>query len=341
MNKIAFTFILIGLLASDKIFAQNLVPNPSFEDTVNVRLMPDINLNNSLNWYMLHGGTPDYWNEDYGTAANPPFFNLVGRSGKSFSGIYTSLGTSYPNRREYIQVRINQPLVAGKQYAVGYYYYYGNGYSITHNLGFRFSYDTLSYPSWFSSPPITYDEHLGTNSLSYMDTNLALVSAISVGGDTNAWYLLQTTYTAVGGEEYLTIGNLYGVDSTSYTHISTPLNPINQISSYYIIDDVYVLDIEQLLDTNLVYIDTFNMGVPVTYNCIENSCIDPANATGIYSTLADCQEVCAVNAIKENNSTKQLLKITDVLGRESKPTPNMLLFYLYSDGTVEKRVLIE
>tara|TARA_B110000858_G_C17572484_1_gene367545 strand:+ start:449 stop:619 length:171 start_codon:yes stop_codon:yes gene_type:complete len=50
----------------------------------------------------------------------------------------------------------------------------------------------------------------------------------------------------------------------------------------YYIDDVFVPDVEQLQVTDLVYIDTFNVGVPVTYNCIENTCIDPANATGIY-----------------------------------------------------------
>ena len=47
------------------------------------------------------------------------------------------------------------------------------------------------------------------------------------------------------------------------------------------------------------------------------------------------------SAIQEHNGTKQLLKITDVLGRESKPTPNVPLFYRYSDGTVEKKLIIE
>ena len=37
---------------------------------------------------------------------------------------------------------------------------------------------------------------------------------------------------------------------------------------------------------------------------------------------------------------KQLLKITDLLGRETKNT-NQPLLYLYDDGTVEKRIVIE
>ena len=321
----------------------NLVPNPSFEDTVNIRLIPINNISNALNWYQAHDGTPDCWNEDYGTAANPPLYSHVGRTGKAFSGFGTSTHTFTPNSREYIQVRLSQPLIAGKEYVVGYYYAFtSTSYSVTYSLGFRFSYDTLSYPSWFTSPPTgIYYDHLGTNSLSYMDTNLALLTAMSMGGDTFAWYPLQTTYIAIGGEEYLTIGNLYGADSTSLVYISTPSNPVSQTISYFIVDDVYVLDIEQLQDTDLVYIDTFNMGVPISYNCIENTCIDPGDATGIYSTLADCQAVCGVNAIKEEEINKLLIKITDVLGRESKPTPNAPLFYRYSDGTVEKKLIIE
>ena len=38
---------------------------------------------------------------------------------------------------------------------------------------------------------------------------------------------------------------------------------------------------------------------------------------------------------------RQLLRIVDVLGRESKPKPNVPLFYIYTDGTVEKRIVIE
>ena len=37
---------------------------------------------------------------------------------------------------------------------------------------------------------------------------------------------------------------------------------------------------------------------------------------------------------------KQLLKIVDILGRESKSKKG-LLFYIYSDGTVEKKIIIE
>ena len=38
---------------------------------------------------------------------------------------------------------------------------------------------------------------------------------------------------------------------------------------------------------------------------------------------------------------KRLVKIVDVLGRESKEIKNQSLFYIYDDGTVEKKIILE
>ena len=48
----------------------------------------------------------------------------------------------------------------------------------------------------------------------------------------------------------------------------------------------------------------------------------------------------STTSIQEHTTNKELLKITDLLGRETKGT-NQLLFYIYDDGTVEKRIVIE
>ena len=37
----------------------------------------------------------------------------------------------------------------------------------------------------------------------------------------------------------------------------------------------------------------------------------------------------------------KLFKVTDILGRETKVTKNEALFYIYDDGTVEKKIIIE
>ena len=44
--------------------------------------------------------------------------------------------------------------------------------------------------------------------------------------------------------------------------------------------------------------------------------------------------------IEEHTTNKELLRTIDLLGRETKET-NQPLFYIYNDGTVEKRIIIE
>ena len=46
-------------------------------------------------------------------------------------------------------------------------------------------------------------------------------------------------------------------------------------------------------------------------------------------------------SILEVNSYKSLIKIVDVLGRENKDSQDGPLFYIYDNGTVEKRIIIE
>ena len=42
-----------------------------------------------------------------------------------------------------------------------------------------------------------------------------------------------------------------------------------------------------------------------------------------------------------NGTNRHKIKIVDVLGRETSPKSNTPLFYIYDDGTVEKRIVIE
>ncbi|HJN63429.1 MAG TPA: hypothetical protein QGG91_01810, partial [Flavobacteriales bacterium] len=50
----------------------------------------------------------------------------------------------------------------------------------------------------------------------------------------------------------------------------------------------------------------------------------------------------ATTAINELNSLKRkLLEVVDILGRNAKRTKNEPLFYIYDDGSVEKKIIIE
>ncbi len=48
------------------------------------------------------------------------------------------------------------------------------------------------------------------------------------------------------------------------------------------------------------------------------------------------------NAVYEvNGSNKKLVKVVDILGKEANPKQKGILFYIYSDGSVEKKVFVE
>ena len=60
--------------------------------------------------------------------------------------------------------------------------------------------------------------------------------------------------------------------------------------------------------------------------------------------LMNCDGWNNVNLIpvlEEYSANKELLKVTDLLGRETKGMTNDTLFYIYDDGTVEKKIIIE
>jgi hypothetical protein len=71
------------------------------------------------------------------------------------------------------------------------------------------------------------------------------------------------------------------------------------------------------------------------------TCTDPGTGAGMYASQASCDSACIVNGVEEQTTNKKLLKITDLLGRETKGFKNEVLFYIYDDGTVEKRIVIE
>ena len=71
--------------------------------------------------------------------------------------------------------------------------------------------------------------------------------------------------------------------------------------------------------------------------------------SAILYNLVGCDSIVNLNFIFDPasvinyNSTNQktLIKITDILGRETNGTRNKFLFYIFDDGTVEKKIIIE
>ena len=106
---------------------------------------------------------------------------------------------------------------------------------------------------------------------------------------------------------------------------------------------------------NTMYI--FDNGIRYTYYCIGSNCdslyqtyqITTYEVTGTSANFCTTTEEltiyvtdCSSAAIGElNNTPKQLIKIVDVLGRETPFKPNTPLLYIYDDGTVERKVVLK
>ena len=60
----------------------------------------------------------------------------------------------------------------------------------------------------------------------------------------------------------------------------------------------------------------------------------------VYLIKTDSQGLTSTFNIPTPSTKKELLKVTDLLGRETKQT-NQPLFYIYDDGAVEKKIILE
>ena len=91
-----------------------------------------------------------------------------------------------------------------------------------------------------------------------------------------------------------------------------------------------------------------NTGVNYPYNIGDMIIItgSSANQSGYYYYFYYNIEIEAkcldVNEVFDSfNNQKNLIKIIDIFGRSSRNSLNQLLFYIYDDGTVEKKIIIE
>jgi len=91
------------------------------------------------------------------------------------------------------------------------------------------------------------------------------------------------------------------------------------------------------------WFDDFSVsGFAASWDCVNGNCQDPGTGNGTYSSLAACQTVCNSTGINDDKTTaKKVENIIDILGRETTFRRNTPLFYIYDDGTVEKRIVVE
>ena len=50
---------------------------------------------------------------------------------------------------------------------------------------------------------------------------------------------------------------------------------------------------------------------------------------------------CPHTGVEKPSEKSKLIKITDILGKETKTASNKILLYIYSDGTVERKIKLK
>ncbi len=141
-------------------------------------------------------------------------------------------------------------------------------------------------------------------------------------------------------------------EETSWELISDNGTVLASVASMTLADTTTYLPVSVFLNSNECYsfiiYDSFGDGMCCTFGDGSYSVIDSSGDTivsggeGLWAEQATHFKTNGFStAIKDVSTNKKLIKVIDLLGRETKGTKNTPLFYIYDDGTVEKRIVIE
>jgi gliding motility-associated-like protein len=233
LNKTFYILLFFLIGGAVRLSAQvNLVPNPSFElyDTCPYDLGGDGQIFHAVPWFQPHkvfgsvilGSSSDFFNTCTTGFWSVPN-NVAGyqqpRTGNGYAGIGVVVG--YPDSiggREYIEVKLNEPMKAGYMYCVEYY--------VVHAFGLT----TDAVQAVFTP------DSLLSFGFQVVHIPPGITNQGNVINDTLNWTKVSGSYLAQGGEQFMTIGNFYYNYETTVDSIA--LAPGD--AAYYYIDDVSI-----------------------------------------------------------------------------------------------------
>ncbi len=235
----AVLFLIMSVGSHTELKAQNLVPNPSFEEMNECPgIMTPVGLPGSASpvkdWYGANTNTTDYFNacanhhlggSPYAVPKNSPGYQQA-RTGNAYMGAHMLHynPASGVDQREYMQTRLTSPLIAGHTYQVTFWVsranLYYDGYIIDH-IGAHFSPQAVT----------------GSTPTPLILTPQVLNQPGNFLADTLSWMKVSGAFTAQGGEEYMIIGNFLPGYNQQFQQVGTG------VSGYYYVDDVCVYDI--------------------------------------------------------------------------------------------------
>ena len=235
--------IIIGKIQTN--YAQtNLVPNYSFE-SMKIPCFYGMLIGYTNAWYAPGNNSPDYYNVCTNSIAYPAYSSIphgaygyqFPKTGDAYAGIGTYIGIpggggdSINHYNEYVSVKLNTPLKANTCY-------YGEFYT---SLADICEYATNRIAMLLTPIALTTTATSFTNSLQPQiewDTTKFFT-------DTLNWVKVSGTFIALGGEQYITIGNFKDGNHTKLKVVPSGFtNPsiVGKRAAYHYIDDVVLLE---------------------------------------------------------------------------------------------------
>ena len=210
------------------------------------------------------------------------------------------------------------------------------------------------------SNQITESTQFKTNFSVWFDNMLGTGS--ETGGNIKSYYSYNASNENILREDYKWDGSSYSIPTKKYEYSYLTGNPVLEVSYSYNItywDTIFVTYNTWSNGNEIMKItESYNGGftnedtVIFNYNSIpssitatpfpenSNQIIDRNDNQGNISTYYYSTFLSSTGITDISNNKSKLVKVTDILGRETKQT-NQPLFYIYDDGTVEKRIVIE
>lgn len=268
MKKFFLIYFILCLCLSGK--AQNLVPNGDYEiyDTLSGGVMfPKY-------WDMY--ASPDYYNFNIGNVPkNSVGYQQSFNGGQGYIGEYMICSQNTAGDglcREYIKTTLTDTLEAGHKYFASMFVSKGDGlnYAIA-SIGMLFTNTVIPQPQ--------------SSNYVVINANPQIINTVVIS-DTLNWISIQDTFTAIGGEYYLTIGNFSSTQNSDTLYVKGN-GSISGKDSYYYIDHVSVYDITTTIGIEKEHKEKFS----------------------IYPNPASDKIYVEAKEIKE-------IRITDLLGKE-------------------------
>ena len=116
--------------------------------------------------------------------------------------------------------------------------------------------------------------------------------------------------------------------------VSTPTNPMDTLTLYWTF-----IDTTGMMSTVISYAGPVNASGCYNFTLILYCSIKTTNIKTIIVNHSYDVSFVGINELTGNN--KQLVSVTDLLGRETKIQPNKVLIYTYSDGSREIKYINE